>query len=222
MNDQKIPTPEMNGTGEETGNHHEPVGFTPKSESFNDTTVIKTEIKERKPSSNSDCSHSKSENKNEKPEIKTEPEMDDREKELKELLEDQKKAEFNPADIFTTGDSDDEKQRKKLKKEKRRDSLPDGKKSEKKNHKDKKEKKKKVRKPSSEAEDSKKEKRRKKHSDGDNSGIFPDAAAVRKISEISGSSGSPARPTTLSPESDLLSPHHSSEFDKVSLSERLT
>merc|ERR1711937_1012270 len=57
-----------------------------------------------------------------------------------------------------------------------------------------------------------KEKRRKKHSDGDNSGIFPDA--VRKISEISGSSGSPARPRTLSPESDLLSPHHSSEFDK--------
>ena len=208
----------MNGNAEDTGNGiHEPAGF--KADLSHDTTVVKAEPKERKPSSNSETGFSKSEVKNEsKPEVKLEPgrPLDEREKELKELLEDQKKAEFNPADIFTTGDSDDEKQRKKIKKEKRRDSLPDVKKSDKRKDKDRKEKKKKVRKPSSEAEDTKKEKRRKKHSDGDSSGIFPDTPATRKISEISGSSESPVRPTTLSPESDLLSPHHSSEFDKVS------
>ena len=152
---------------------------------------------------------------------------DDREKELDDLLEDQRKNEFNPADIFTTGDSGDEekrKERKPGKKDKtRRDSLVEKKG---KKEKEKKEKKKnKMRKPSSEHEgESEKKKRKKKFSDCDsNVSTAPDVSphdvpstsaitmAGRKISEISGSSGSPVRPAlSVSPESDLLSPEHSS------------
>ena len=157
---------------------------------------------------------------------------------MADLLEDQRKSEFNPADIFTTGDSDEEKRKeKKLKKEKRRDSLPDAvpkKEKEKKKEKDKKDKKKlnKLRKLSSEFPDeAEKKKRKKKHSEGDSNTSGPDSRtgpetsplefppinmAGRKISEISGSSGSPGRPApSASPESDLLSPDHSSITSEV-------
>ena len=163
---------------------------------------------------------------------------DERENELADLLEDQRKNEFNPHDIFTTGDSDEEKRKdrkplKSVKDKQRRDSIVD-KKIDKKKDKDKKDKKKqnKIRKLSSEYEtEAEKKKRKKKYSDCDSNTSGPDSriesspldqaigsvnTVARKISEISGSSGSPVRPApSVSPESDLLSPDHSSITSEV-------